>query len=620
VTQPNNGDIKFKLKTTSGNDISVSTGGTISSLDIFKLTAYPTDFSGLQVGDTLKINAVDYVIKKFDSPNEYDSTGKTNLTLTSSAGNQTFAEAKLIHKINSSEDYTHIIADGVYGRYVDSENLVYRRGNPTGAQGDEYNIIPAESEDSEFLSGEIRSKDIELSDPTSVFNSYLSSYNTIVASDTPITSNKFKIHFLNPDAKDVRYGSRHFAEFLVGVTPYKPLAHNDSSRSDSDPEVKFNKPGGVLEFDVNEFPTIEYCHAHNQFDFRRKVDLYEADRFYGNRLNIDPRLDANDNRLQTHDGVAHANGDMSTVTGEVAVNSYQFLVGSAGIERTIDPEIGQARIKLTFETNGAPGESEIIPNFSEVGLNFGPLTLDNSIGGTPVKFRSSIFYPNTGDADARPFVFIDDNETIFNTLNALSDENRVIQTKSIILKDDWRAVSIRERTALQGESERFLEKRFEVIKAVSFNTQPLYPVFALSDYARVNCVVVEEISQDGTVKTHTPTFITEDTLWNTNVSIATPRSSSDTKTPSAFNNTDTNTLSACRYDSSTTNSLRPGNVVYSTFVGANETLSIDLENIFSRDRKGISRGALNNRAVFLTANSLDGSDGSVQLSLTSKEQ
>jgi hypothetical protein len=68
------------------------------------------------------------------------------------------------------------------------------------------------------------------------------------------------------------------------------------------------------------------------------------------------------------------------------------------------------------------------------------------------------------------------------------------------------------------------------------------------------------------------------------------------------------------------NQLRPGTVLYSTFVGENETISIDLSNIFARDRKGITRGSLNNRAVYMTATSLSSGVGSLQLSVTNKEQ
>lgn len=613
---------QFTLRTLQGNSISI-TGGTLSGLTISALKPYPSVFTGLQVGDTLRISGNDHIIKNF-ATNSSVSLNKTGLVLETAPASSTSVSAKLIHKINVSEKYAHVIADGVYGRYIDENNFMYKRG--TDAGGVSYSIIEGESEDAETLSGGTRQDQLSTTSSSSVFEGTLSSYNTVVGSDTPIQKNKFKIHFLNPDAKDTGAGSRHFAEFLVGVTPYKPLAHNDSTRSDGDPQVKFNKPSGMSEFDRNEFPTIEYCHAHTDFDQRKRITTREADRFYGNRLNIDPRLDRNDNVLDVHESspgvkIPNANGDMSTVQGEVSVTSNTFLSGAAGlINNFLDPISGQQRIKIVFETGSAPGPDEIIPDFSEVGINFGPLTLDGTIGGTPVKFRSKVIYPQ-GNESFNPYAYLDNGgagTTHFATLNALTGDNRAIQTKTITLKDDWRAVSIKAATATSDSEERFKSKKFIVSKAVSFNTQPLYPVFALGDFSKVNCIVIEEISEDGSISTHTPTFVKENALWNSNISIDNPKSSVNTKTPSAFNSQDR--VSTCRYDTSTLNPLRPGNVIYSTFVGENETTSLELDNVFARDRKGISRGALNNRAVFITATSLDNADGNLQLSLTSKEQ
>ncbi len=101
-----------------------------------------------------------------------------------------------------------------------------------------------------------------------------------------------------------------------------------------------------------------------------------------------------------------------------------------------------------------------------------------------------------------------------------------------------------------------------------------------------------------------------------------PQSSANNKTPSAFNVICVLKNSACRYDFSTLNPLRPGNVIYSIFVDANDTTTVELDNVFARDRKGIQRGALNNKGVFITATSIDSAlgNGNIQLSLTSKEQ
>ena len=622
---------EFTLRTldgsTTGGQLSTNPGVVTETISI--LRAYPTTFDGLQIGDTLRIGGVDRIIKHFGTY-QPTSTGKTRVTFTTSttstATNQT---AKLIYETNDNEKYAHIIANGVYGRYIDEgpANNLYARGFDA-VKNDYYGLVPSSAVESSTGSDadDFREDDLGTKNPSGTFLATLSSYNNVVASDTPIYSNKFKIHFLNPDARDNTAGSsQHFAEFLVGVTPYKPLAHDNALRSDPDPEIKFNKPGGIAEFDREEFPTIEYAHKSVLFDTRRRVATREIDYSYGNRFSIDPRLDRGDNGVDTHAGVASANGFMSTIQGTVSTDTFLIDTADTAIERNFfDEDSNQLRMKISFFDQAPPADA-IIPGFSEVGLNFGPLTTNQQVGGTSVKFQSQVVYPQIGE-DFKPYVLIDNDPNStgghFETLNTLSGDNKAIQTKTISLSDDWRATTFTDATATSDAEERFKEKSFLVQKAVSFNTQPLYPVFALSNYAKINCILIEEISETGTVKTHTPTLITEDTTWNNTVSIVSPKLSSNANTPSAFNNLDSNPNSACRYDISTLNPLRPGNIIYSTFVSANDTTAVELDNIFGQDRKGISRGALNNRAVFITATKIDDSigDGNIQLSLTSKEQ
>lgn len=76
-----------------------------------------------------------------------------------------------------------------------------------------------------------------------------------------------------------------------------------------------------------------------------------------------------------------------------------------------------------------------------------------------------------------------------------------------------------------------------------------------------------------------------------------------------------------RFDDQCLNPLRPGTVIYSLYVKGGSPEKFDLSNIFNRDRKGIARGLLNNRAVYLTASAVDGlSVGNIEMTLTVKEQ
>jgi hypothetical protein len=69
------------------------------------------------------------------------------------------------------------------------------------------------------------------------------------------------------------------------------------------------------------------------------------------------------------------------------------------------------------------------------------------------------------------------------------------------------------------------------------------------------------------------------------------------------------------------NPLRPGTKIYSLFVEGGTPEKFDLSNIFGRDRKGLARGLLNNKAMYLTASAVDGTSiGNVEVTLTVKEQ
>ena len=141
----------------------------------------------------------------------------------------------------------------------------------------------------------------------------------------------------------------------------------------------------------------------------------------------------------------------------------------------------------------------------------------------------------------------------------------------------------------------------------------------MKDGAKVNCILVEEISKNG-VNTHTPVFIKD----SSTLTVTNRGGYSNILSPSAFNSE--KRLSSIRFDSSTLNPLRPGRVLYSFFLGANTPQKIDLSNIFGRDRKGLARGLLNNNAVFFTASNLDstngigGSLGNLEMTITAKEQ
>jgi hypothetical protein len=163
--------------------------------------------------------------------------------------------------------------------------------------------------------------------------------------------------------------------------------------------------------------------------------------------------------------------------------------------------------------------------------------------------------------------------------------------------------------------------KFEVVRLVNFNVLPLYPFFAMMDNCQINNIVIEEISPQGSF-VKTPTWVyspnsgispTDTPTLETGVS-----QQSDQFVPASFNSTDR--LSAVRFDVSNQQPLRPGVAINSFYIGANQTVRLDLSNIFNPDRKALSRGLLNNSALYFTATAIDNTGGDVEMAITVKEQ
>jgi len=545
-------------------------------------TAFTTD---LVIGDNISIAGVEYQVALIDDDNtltlatEYIASTATGLTVT------------VVKRLNSDDQYGHIIADGVYGVYVNPSYQANGRSTNTLRRNSSYNLTEQSVRRSLNVNGSIL-------DPSNsaTFSGVLTNYNTIVASETPINANKFKIHFLNPQGRDGSYLSKHWAEFTVSVTPYKPIAPGgdaDENKLQFDNSFIEGAPD-YKDYDINAHPFVEYCHVSTNYSQISRAEFEEWDPTYGDQMEIDPRL--------TNPAGADS-GDISTVVGSVSLIDYQVI----GVEQGTGEF--SAFVKITF-ASGVSGPTNNTIKFdangaglSEVGIGF---------VGTGEFFATTITQPT----DSNAYVYVTDNnsgalETAIDAL--ISNGQAFIQTKILELSHDWQAISYD-----KNGQERFTDNKFIKSQVIPFNAQPLYPVFALQDFAKINGIVIEEIGEDGLIRTHTPSLITEADTYNTNISIVNSGGSNKTETPCAFNSDEQ--LASCRYDSTALNPLRSGSNLYSFYVDANKPTLMDLTSIFNVDRKGVSRGLLNNKAIYFTATSLDGSQGNVEATLTVREQ
>ena len=471
-----------------------------------------------------------------------------------------------------ADDEAKIIADGVYNVYVEYGNDA--KSTRTMRRNGAHVLVADTVLKSITSAGAIL-------DPIkgSKFTGKLSNYHTITGSTIPITANNFKIHFLNPFAYDPDGGNRHFADFGVAITPFKPEI---DTVNDNVLRFRDKTTNQLVPFDKTAVPFVEWTQVGVQFNYEAKAEEVEWDPGYGHRFGVDARLPPPSGT---------DSGYISAIRGEVRNVSY-------AVE---PPQEGQGSFagkwKITF-TGGAPSAStlDIANQSSEVGVD--------GIG-------LGIYYLTAPllDIDSKYFVYVSGDPTSGGTRTVTE-----VQTKTISLHDDWQLTSFED-----NGTPRFTYRTFTSSKAVKFNSQPLYVVFALKDYARVNNIVIEEITEEF-IKTHTPVFIKDaNTLTITNSG-----GSSNVESPSAFDSE--NRLDGIRFDTSTLNPLRPSTVLYSFFVAANKPERINLSNIFGRDRKGLARGLLNNKAVFFTASNLNstggsgGSLGNIEMTLTVKEQ
>ena len=545
---------------------------------------------GVDPGDNIIIDGNEYEVESV--------TDNLNLVLaTVSTSAVSGVSTTIVKKLNPSDNYAHIIADGVYGVYVNNSYSSNSRSTNTLRRNPAYSLTVQDVRDSSKVDGSILSPENKES-----FTGVLTNYNTIVSSTVPISSNNFKIHFLNPRAYDSGSGaSRHFAEFSVGVTPHTPIAPGGDADAN---KVQFEfATGQYKDFDITEFPQIEYSHNATNYNQLARAEQYEWDPSFGDRMSVDPRIP---------NPKGPDSGFLSTVVGKINVNSHQVtLIEDGGV----DPSNGvnyTGLKKLTF-ASGVPGPSDSLIKFDSAG---NPLSeVGAGFRGTTFFFRTTVFRPTGANA----YIYVDGgNDADGNNVGQLVTNAAVggqffIQTKILTLTHDWQAVSFDE-----NGSELFTDNKFVKSQAIKFNDQPFYPTFALADNARINGVVIEEISEDGLVKVHTPSFVTEDSSYNTGITIINSGSSNSTEPPASFNSDER--LASCRYDTSALNPLRPGNTLYSFYVDAGKPVSVDLESVFAVDRKGVSRGLYNNKSIYFTATSLDGNQGNIEATITVKEQ
>lgn len=477
--------------------------------------------------------------------------------------------------IESSHYRKKIIADGIYNVYVGKDSKVLRR-----SIDNIYDFVlqqRAITNKTTLLDGSNFSP-LDESSISARFSEY-----DYAASIIPIYSNKFKIHFLNPQSRDGEFGSKHFSDFAISFSENEPKLNSNNELVFGDAETSFNLEDNLF---------VEWtCLEERRNSLGREDTEWEPT--FGDRFEIDPR--ATGEELPKGQNT----GKICSLSGEIKTSNIE-------VYSVVDGEGDYAGLfKIIFESDASVPISVI-----ENSLGVGEIGINNQPTGI-------LFAGPTDDEDNRVFISTDINNRTYvyvksdpRNVNGISGPPTEIQLRSLNLKSDWKLNSVDN----QG-NQRFTRQLWTYSKSFSFNLLPLYPVIGLTDNSNINNIIVEEIYVDER-KTHTPSWITSP---NSGISIVNTLGSSDSESPSNFETK--SRLSGTLFDTKTSQPLREGEIINSFFIDTNKPTRIDLSNIFNFDRRNIETGVLNNRILVFSATKMSGNTpGEIEMTLTIKEQ
>lgn len=530
---------------------------------------YPTSISANST-ETVKISIKEHIASPdgyhyFYAPSLHNTVSEKSRTVELELNTLRNEVTILNDEVFTQKDNnSKIIADGIYNSYISYNN------NDTIAKLKRrvaYNLQENKALGEKSLG--LANQEIDLSNYK--FTARLTNYDTIAASDVPITERFFKIHFLNPIITD----NRNYAEFVISLTDKKPSIVNDQLKFDVE-----NTDGG-LDYNFDEEISVEWSQYEEQLNIDGK-EISDWDPTYGYLMEIDPRLP----RPPGSDS-----GRISVIVGNIIYRDYEYE--SAEI-------VNQAQnlydLIFTSQSDAPFIEETDITNEIDLGINetttgvivqsiATPVTqIINGINVTKYKIRVR------GD------------------ISELEANNKKFQVKNLTLEDGWTVESYN-----ADNTPRFASKTILVSKKIKFSSSTRYLVIGLRDKARVNNIVVEELSQL-TTYAHTPNW-----LSSTPEIVVFSGGSSMNLTPASFQQIER--LSGIRYDSQLLQPLRPGEEIYSFFVEPGDTSPIKLSNIFERDRKTITTGLYNNRVVVFTANRVGSNPvGNIEIGVSLKEQ
>lgn len=484
------------------------------------------------------------------------------------------------------DNYKKIIADGIYAAYIvtndtnkllnsfESIDIQRRLGNGTFEPGTSNTpLTPQGYSPTDLISvnGNIRS-------PINYqFFGRITGFDDVVASSTPITKANFTLQFLNDQPKDTITG-KHFGEFRIGITPTQP----ELVLEEGVQKLKFGNEDLIQ--DDTLFADWVPFYAATTID---GAEVDETDPRPGQTFELDGRLE----KLPGENtGFCSAmyffNDDLEFVGLETttALNTVEFgnLTGSFLLFLT-DPDI-----IFTGSEIGVWNGIEFVGSGS-FSLN------DRVIKYTDFDSQQTKFYLELDAALDLATSIKDGIQTIaFKVVKAQANQVRKTKAYSFSNTQFYFYIAMRDGGAINNIS----INQYDNISSSSF--VPTWLIDDLTSIRVVNTVVTEEqFDNDG--------------------KFVMAGASSTALTPSNY--VEINRLDSVKIDNDITLPLRPCNLKTSIFIGEGQTEIIDTNYLFSLDKFKITPGTYNNKAVYLSAISVDPeSSGIININVNGKEQ
>ena len=405
----------------------------------------------------------------------------------------------------------------------------------------------------------------------------LSNYNGYAAADYPLTGSKIEVQFVNPDQRD----ANHFSDFIIGLTDADPQTSIPSTLSG------FNYDNLTNQTTLPNEKILFGEHTHTAATFNEDAnDTGES--YFPNGEAVRMGLDFRIPRLSNPGG-----GFCSLLT---------FTV--------LDPI-------PTFNVNELNGTSMSI-NYPESGINFaGAQSNIDRYLLVEGSFPSGVDYDNGQVAyeDTNGVVQVSASRYVGQTSTFSKVVAGTVTIFSFIKISQTLGIS-------QSDFKTFIrpvkvEGRGLTSKQKLYNyvPYPLYLVMKLKDNAAINNISIKETIGDMT-KTVSPRLY----VLGNHMEVTTANGNADPNELPPTNFQSTARLSSSLFDVQNEQNLRPSTLRDTVFVGANETKSVDMSPIFGQDRNVITPDNNNLEATFFTARKLDGASGTVEATVTFKEQ